>query len=128
MTSHLLEKAVAEYLLDRIATESAGALAGWDALSPEEREAHVTMNGLSQVIGAAMRRLPPGPERDAVKVALAPLMGVLLGKLLQGQPLQILTACIQGHSDLLAQQLGGTAQVTVEDAPAPRPSHLKVIQ
>lgn len=91
--------------------------------------ADVVTIALRRLIGQAVAHYEPGPERQAFKQALVPMLGYPAGQLLTGMDDLHVAACLEGHAQILATTLGATPMVSVSVSSEPsRPSHLKVVQ
>lgn len=125
-----MRHAVADDLLARVEVAAAADADGWADLCPHRREAAVGVNAVRQVLGALMRRTPPGPDRQAIKAALAPLLADPMAQLLRGQGPDVVGEALTLHTAILTAELGieGSVRVTGATPPPPRGSHLKVVQ
>ncbi len=117
-------KLIAAIDVELTATKPAGA-----AQAPlPEYVAEVAIVAIRRIIGEAVALFPPGDDRQAMKQALAPLLGNPLGQMLTGMHPRHVAACLEGHADVLATTLGATVSVAVSVHTEPSTPHLKVVQ
>lgn len=129
MSGAVERRVLADRLIELTETDLIAASPDWDRHPACEQQANVVLNVIRAVIGAAISEQPTDAAKQAFVMALAPRLGQPLGQLMRGLPHTHVSACLEGHAEIMGQALGATAFVAVKihDTPPSKPQ-LKVVQ